>query len=159
MRRDRSGENGNVRVMISFAVLLMAAGFLAWYQFRKPAPQAPPAAGGAASDTASSDADIAQALRQAGATPKPDSTAIKSAWHDDISGVDVTGLTPKQHDIFLRYANSERCTCGCGYTLAGCKASDMSCEVSGSAIAALLDSVRSGQIRSARGLRERPARD
>ena len=118
-------------------------------------------AGTPAADTASSDADIERALHQAGSTPDsaPDSADIKSAWHDDVAGAELDGLTLAQRAIFLRYANSESCTCGCGYTLTGCLASDMSCEVSGSAITALLDSVRSGRIRGARGLRLRPLRD
>jgi hypothetical protein len=114
--------------------------------------------GAAGADTAASDADIARALSQAHpAGEETDSTAIKNAWHDDVQGYELDGLNLVQRAIFVRYANSEHCTCGCGYTLAGCLASDMSCEVSRAAITALLDSVRTGRIRSARGLRERPA--
>jgi len=112
------------------------------------------------------DADIEHALRiaRAGApsetapvsAPAPDSTAIKNAWHDEVQGIDATLLTPKQHELFVRLANAERCTCGCGYTLAGCLASDMTCEISGASAAALLDSIRAGRITHARGVRERP---
>lgn len=87
-----------------------------------------------------------------------DSTEIKSRWQDEVRGVDVSGLDAKQQEIFLRFANAEHCTCGCGYTLAGCKASDMSCEVSGGMLEALRDSIRSGKVRSTRGIRARPAR-
>ncbi|HTO90848.1 MAG TPA: hypothetical protein VMJ70_06910 [Candidatus Sulfotelmatobacter sp.] len=86
-----------------------------------------------------------------------DSSAIKARWHDEVNGMDLSPLTPAQREIFLRFANSERCTCGCGYTLAGCKASDMSCEISGPRLDALMDSVRTGKIRSARGVRARPS--
>ena len=85
-----------------------------------------------------------------------DSTEIKSRWQDEVRGVDVSGLDVKQQELFLRFANAEHCTCGCGYTLAGCKASDMSCEVSGGMLEALRDSIRSGKVRSARGIRARP---
>ena len=86
-----------------------------------------------------------------------DSAEIKPRWQDEVRGVDVSGLDAKETDLFLRFANAEHCTCGCGYTLAGCKASDMSCEVSGGMLEALRDSIRSGKVRSARGIRARPA--
>jgi hypothetical protein len=86
-----------------------------------------------------------------------DSSAIKARWLDDVHGMDLAPLTSAQREIFLRFANSEHCTCGCGYTLAGCRASDMSCEVSGPRLEALMDSVRTGKIRSARGVRSRPS--
>ena len=59
--------------------------------------------------------------------------------------------------IFVRFANAERCTCGCGYTLAACRAFDSSCDVSAPRVQSLLDSVRAGRIRSAAGIRKRPA--
>lgn len=86
-----------------------------------------------------------------------DSAEIKSRWQDEVRGVDVTGLDAKQQELFVRFANAEHCTCGCGYTLAGCKASDMSCEVSGGRLEALRDSIRTGKVRVARGIRARPA--
>lgn len=91
--------------------------------------------------------------------PGLDSTAIKSRWVQDISGIDLAGLDPRKQAIFLRFANAERCTCGCGYTLAGCRASDMDCDVSGPHLLALLDSVKTGRIRSADGIRQPPNTD
>jgi hypothetical protein len=58
--------------------------------------------------------------------------------------------------LFVRLVNGEQCTCGCGYTLAGCRASDMTCEISSVRVEALYDSVRAGHITSGRGTRERP---
>jgi len=81
----------------------------------------------------------------------------KSKWVSVVPQVDVAGLSQVQLDIFLAAANTQRCTCGCGYTLAGCRVYDSSCEKSGPRVAALLDSVRAGQIRSAAGLRAAPA--
>jgi hypothetical protein len=104
---------------------------------------------------------IAQALR--GLPPAPDSlspadsTAYKQRWLDAVRGVDLAGLAPRQRDLFLRFANAEQCTCGCGFTLATCRESDMTCDISGPRLDALLDSVRAGKIRSARGLPGRPA--
>ena len=96
---------------------------------------------------------IGEALERA---PVVDSTAFKQRWIEAVRGVDLAGLDPRRCDLFLRYANAERCTCGCGYTLAGCRASDMTCDVSGPRLDALLDSVRAGHITSARGVRARP---
>ena len=86
-----------------------------------------------------------------------DSAEIKARWQDEVRGVDVSGLDAKEQEVFLRFANAEHCTCGCGYTLAGCKASDMSCEVSGGMLEALRDSIRAGKVRVTRGIRARPA--
>ena len=85
-----------------------------------------------------------------------DSTAIKHRWLDHVRGVDIASLDPDQRVLFVRFANARECTCGCGYTLAGCKASDMTCEVSGAALEALRDSIDAGKIVVARGIRERP---
>ena len=103
---------------------------------------------------------IDQALEQTAPVGRPlapvDSAAIKQRWLDEVPGVDISGLDSTRLGLFLRFANAERCTCGCGYTLAGCRASDMTCDVSGARLDALLDSVRAGHIRNARGVRARP---
>src|SRR5262245_31362642 len=88
--------------------------------------------------------------------PAIDSTTIKHRWLDEVRGIDVSGLDPDMRALFVSFANARECTCGCGYTLAGCKASDMTCEVSGAALEALRDSIRVGRIVTARGIRERP---
>jgi hypothetical protein len=120
-----------------------------------PAPRATGASGGAGESASDPPEDvIAEALRDAPVTA--DSAAIKSRWIDEVRAIDLAGLDPAQRDLFVRFANAERCTCGCGYTLAGCRASDMSCEVSGPRLDALLDSVRTGRLKSARGIRAKP---
>jgi len=81
----------------------------------------------------------------------------KSKWVEKVPGLEVSDLSQKQLDVFLSAANSQRCTCGCGYTLAGCRVYDSTCEKSGPRVVALLDSVRAGQIRAATGLRTRPS--
>jgi hypothetical protein len=86
-----------------------------------------------------------------------DSAAIKSRWMDEVKGVDLAAVTTSQREIFLRFANAERCTCGCGYTLAACRTYDTTCPVSLPIVKTLLDSVCSGRIRSAVGIRQRPA--
>ena len=77
-------------------------------------------------------------------------------WVSDIPGADLAGLDAREQRIFVRFANAERCTCGCGYTLAACRVYDDQCEVSGPRVATLLDSVRAGWILSAQGLRDEP---
>ena len=142
------------RVIGAIAVLLLVAGVgVAVWQWRAsmrspaslPAPAAP--AGEPRGDRA-----IEEALSQA----SPDSAEIKRRWVEVVNGLGVDSQPAAKREIFLRYANAESCTCGCGYTLAGCRASDMSCDISGGRLAALMDSVRAGTISTARGLRERP---
>jgi hypothetical protein len=109
-----------------------------------------------------SDESIAQALRQArgdSATPAlPDTAADKSRWTPVVKGFDVSGLSPVRREMFVRFANAQRCTCGCGYTLAGCRTYDPSCPVSGPRVEKLLDSVRTGRYSSAPGTRPKPSR-
>ena len=85
-----------------------------------------------------------------------DSTAIKTRWVDEVAGFDLAGLDSTRREIFVRFANAERCTCGCGYTLAACRAYDSSCDVSAPRVQSLLDSVRAGHVRSLAGIRRRP---
>lgn len=85
-----------------------------------------------------------------------DSTAIKNRWVEEIPGADLADLPAERREVFVRFANAERCTCGCGFTLAACRALDPTCEVSLPRVTSLLDSVRRGQIHLVAGLRERP---
>jgi len=140
----------NPRVVILNVLLALAAGLAAWLNASRPrtvtvspGPIAEPDSG-----------VIARALQNA----EPDSFTYKHRWIDELNGFDLTALEPAKRTLFLRYANSEMCTCGCGYTLAGCRQSDMDCNISGPHLTALLDSVRAGSVRSADGLRAPPAR-
>ena len=94
-------------------------------------------------------------IRSGPGLPGADSTK-KNAWVEEIPGADLTGLDPDRAEIFLRFANARRCTCGCGFTMAACRRFDPSCEVSGPLAAALLDSVTRGDLTDTRGLRPRP---
>jgi hypothetical protein len=89
------------------------------------------------------------ALIKAGLAP-----TNRKVWVDEVEGVDVSGLSTRQRELFLRYANSEDCICG--YTLASCRAFNPPCPGSPPRVSALLDSVRTGKIKSAEGLRARP---
>ena len=66
-----------------------------------------------------------------------------------IECFDVSHLSEAQRTVFVKLANAQRCTCGCGYTLAGCRTYDPTCEVSLPRVEALLDSVRRGLVREA----------
>src|SRR6185436_5944938 len=47
----------------------------------------------------------------------------------EIGVVSFSGLTPDEKQEALEAANSARCTCGCGLTLAGCVSTDLTCPV------------------------------
>jgi len=143
---------GRARWIAPLAIVALVAGLsAAWWNSRPPRPPAPRRPPDVNLDPA--EGVIREALRQAGA----DSAAIKMRWVDEVPGFDLAGLDPARREIFVRFANAERCTCGCGYTLAGCRTYDATCEVSAPRVQALLDSVRLGSITSAAGIRKRPA--
>jgi hypothetical protein len=146
---ERVAQAGRVHWVALVAIVVLVVGIgLAWQQSRVPRPpELPPI------PDEPGPAVVDQALRQASPI---DSTEYKQRWIEDVRGADLTGLDPARIELFLRFANAQQCTCGCGYTLAGCRASDMTCDVSGERLAALLDSVRAGHITRARGIRTRP---
>jgi hypothetical protein len=143
-------SSGRVRWIAIVAVVALAAGLSAAFWFARP-PQ-PPAPPPDASLEPPVDA-IHQALRA-----ERDSAEIKMRWVEELPNVDLAGLDAARREIFVRFANAERCTCGCGFTLAACRVYDPSCEVSAPLVAALLDSVRAGHIRSVAGIRARNER-
>ena len=129
-------------------------------QWRRPHPPIAPPAGLTARDTASNDTAATDRLisRALGQIPPavPDSTEIKTGWRDEVRGIDLGVFTPRQRELFVRYANAEPCTCGCGFTLAACRENDLTCPVSLPRVESLRDSVLAGRITSANGLRQRP---
>jgi len=118
----------------------------AWWASRQP-PPAP-----VVIDTSRLPADaVERSLRQAGV----DSTR-RDEWVETVPGIDARLLSASQRETFIRHANSQRCSCGCGFTLAACRAFDPSCETSLPLVQALFDSVASGRIVGTSGLRARP---
>jgi len=53
-----------------------------------------------------------------------------AAQSNKIPGVDLSNLTPEKRAKVLETLNSERCSCGCGLTVAQCRVDDPSCTVS-----------------------------
>lgn len=146
-------ESGRVPWIALLVLAALAAGLAVWAsQWRRaqsaatPAPPAPPAIEEPADDV------VARALALAG-----DSTALKRQWVDDIRGVELGDLDPARRALAIRFANARSCTCGCGFTIAGCRSYDPTCEVSLPIAAALVDSVRRGTLRATPALREKPA--
>lgn len=158
-----AAQGGRARWIALVAVVALAAGlFVAVWQARPvrvPVAQPPARAPSAAADPG--ERAIEQALRDMPAVQEPrtsiDSTAIKQRWVEDVRDVDLALLDAPRREIFVRFANAERCTCGCGFTLAGCRSYDAECEVSLPRIRSLFDSVRAGLITRTSGIRRRPA--
>ena len=53
-----------------------------------------------------------------------------AAQANKIPGIDLSSLTSERRAEVLKALNSERCTCGCGLTLAQCRVDDPDCSVS-----------------------------
>ena len=152
-----SAVRSPLRVLILLAVLaaIVAAAWVLRGSFSMPVRGRE--SGGTGVVTPGSDADtgedvVARALRLAAID-----TTRKKKWVDDIPDLDLGSLSPGARETFLRIANGRRCTCGCGFTLAGCRRFDSECDVSGPRAQALFDSVRTGRITSADEFPERPA--
>ncbi len=59
----------------------------------------------------------------------PTTTSSVTAY-TEIPEVDLTVLTADQRKTVLDRANVEKCPCGCGFTIAGCRHLDASCGTS-----------------------------
>ena len=53
-----------------------------------------------------------------------------AAQANKIPGIDLSGLSPDRKAEALKQLNTEKCTCGCGLTLAQCRLDDPDCSVS-----------------------------
>ena len=147
-----SSERGRVPWVMLVVIAALAGGLSVWIsQSRPPRPATVPSLTTSPIVEDTSDAVIDQALAQV----PVDSTELRNRWLDEVRFADVSALTESQRDLFVRAANTRRCTCGCGFTLATCRAYDTTCPVSGGFVETLIDSVRRGWVRD-RGLRARP---
>jgi len=121
--------------------------------FGLPMRERPPDGGTFATPDETGEDVVGRALRLAAVD-----TTKKREWVDEIPDLDLPALTPAERETFIRIANGRACTCGCGFTLAGCRRFDSECEFSGPRASALYDSVHTGKLTRADGYRERPAR-
>ena len=80
----------------------------------------------------------------------------RNEWVDTVPGIDAAAMSAVQSATFIRFANARRCTCGCGFTPAACRAFDPTCEVSLPIVQALHDSVLRGLVRESSALRAPP---
>ena len=137
---------------IARGVLVAGIAVAAWQWQRPPGvvtPKEPsPSAAPIAELDSIDDTAVEQALRQEPGNASDE----KDRWVPVVVGVEIDLLSPKQRDLFVRFANAQRCTCGCGYTLAGCRTYDPSCEISYPILVGLRDSISNGLIASTRGL-------
>jgi len=62
-----------------------------------------------------------------------------------LPGVDFSGLTPSQKKEALKRMNMEKCTCGCGMTIAQCRLNDSSCPISKALAAKIVKEMRDGR--------------
>ena len=62
-----------------------------------------------------------------------------------LPGVNTRGLTPEQLAAALHKFNAEKCTCGCGFTLAQCRIYDPDCAISKDRCAAIVKEVSTGK--------------
>lgn len=150
---DPKPESKPVRLVVPAALFLAFAATVYVFSSRLPQRPAPEVAPENAPPTAEIDDPIGRALALAGL----DSTR-REEWVDEVPELDLSALTPARRELFIRLANTEHCTCDCGFTLAACRAFDPTCEDSGPRVAELRDSVAAGHYDGARGLREPPAR-
>jgi thiol-disulfide isomerase/thioredoxin len=65
-----------------------------------------------------------------------------AAFATELPGVDLSGLTPAQKGEALKRLNTEKCTCGCGLTVAQCRINDPTCTVSPGIAAKIVNDVR-----------------
>ncbi len=66
----------------------------------------------------------------------------QSEFQSEIPGVDLSGLSPANQVEALKQLNSEKCTCGCGLTVAQCLVDDPSCGTSPSVASAIMTRIR-----------------
>src|SRR5436190_1492865 len=50
--------------------------------------------------------------------------------YTEVPGADLSKLNEAQKKMALAIMNEERCNCGCGFTVAGCRHKDQACPVS-----------------------------
>lgn len=148
---NESGFSPRWFLVIAVALVAIVVGVALFAIRPQPAPAPAPAPASAPARTSETETSDERAARLAAI----DSTQ-KTAWVDEVPGVDVSRMTPERRTLFVSVANTRRCSCGCGFTLAACRRFDSECDVSGPIVARLADSAAAGLLRDPGGLRHRP---
>jgi cytochrome c-type biogenesis protein CcmH/NrfF len=63
----------------------------------------------------------------------------------ELPGIDFSKLTAEQERAALRQLNEQKCTCGCGLTLAQCRINDTGCPVSVKLAQQVVEKIARGQ--------------
>lgn len=134
--------------LLLLAIVVAAVGFAVHGALQPHAPKRPPMV---AEPPGGEESDLARTQRLAAVD-----SSEKTTWVDEIPELDVSMLTPARRELFIRFANAQSCTCGCGFTLAACRRYDSLCDVSLPRVERLRDSVAAGLLTRAHGLRQRP---
>ena len=109
-RRKKNGQVwSNGWYMTSFALVTVVLMGWVWYANHQPDPR----------DT----------MPEIGQVGSPTVSSSVTAY-TEIPEVDLTVLTSDQRKTVLDRVNVEKCPCGCGFTIAGCRHLDASCGTS-----------------------------
>ena len=65
-----------------------------------------------------------------GASGLPTKSILEKTSYTEIPGIDMSALSQDERDRVMARTNVEKCSCGCGFTIAGCRHLDSSCGVS-----------------------------
>ncbi len=115
-------------IMAISAVVLIALGAL-WYNSRSN------------SNATTTTGNVPQNLPyNSGALPG----IAPAASYTEIPGIDLSTLSDLQRKTVLERANRQNCTCGCGYTIAGCRHLDTACGTSLPLAQQIVAQVRAG---------------
>ncbi len=65
-----------------------------------------------------------------GNTGLPARSILEKTSYTEIPGIDMKVLSKEHRENIMQRTNVEKCSCGCGFTIAGCRHLDTSCGVS-----------------------------
>ena len=65
-----------------------------------------------------------------GNTVLPARSILEKTSYTEIPGIDMKVLSKEHRENIMQRTNVEKCSCGCGFTIAGCRHLDTSCGVS-----------------------------
>ena len=78
----------------------------------------------------SSNAGTTGEMVQGGNSGLPVKSILEQTSYNEIPGIDLSVLSEDDRKKVMQRTNVEKCSCGCGFTIAGCRHLDISCGVS-----------------------------